>query len=213
MTPRSTIGLFRERRFAPYFLVQLLGAFNDNVYKNALIALIAYAGIANAGSEGVLINLAAGVFILPFFLFSAFAGQVAERYEKSMLIRRIKLVEIAIMCVGAIAIASGNVIFMIAVLFLMGLQSRFFGPIKYGILPQQLHATELVGGNGLVELGTFLAILMGTIAGTQLVTAAPGSVVPVATVLVLVAGIGWFASRAIPTAPAAAPHLKLSFRP
>lgn len=85
MTPRSTIGLFRERRFAPYFLVQLLGAFNDNVYKNALIALIAYAGIANAGSEGVLINLAAGVFILPFFLFSAFAGQVAERYEKSIL--------------------------------------------------------------------------------------------------------------------------------
>ena len=212
-TSRSTIELLRERRFAPYFIVQLLGAFNDNVYKNALIAFIAYVGITNAGDEGVLINVAAGLFILPFFLFSAFAGQVAERFEKSWLIRRIKLAEILIMLAGALAIASGNVIFMIGVLFLMGVQSTFFGPIKYAILPQHLHTTELVSGNGLVELGTFLAILLGTIAGTQLVTATAGSLVPVAVVLLVVAITGWFASRGIPQAPPTAPDLKLTFNP
>ena len=210
---RSTAELLTSRRFAPYFVTQLLGGFNDNVYKNALVALVAYVGLSSSGSEALLINLAAGLFILPFFLFSAFAGQVAERYEKSMLIRRIKLAEILIMLTGVLAIASGNVAFMIAVLFLMGLQSTFFGPIKYGILPQHLHDEELVSGNGLVELGTFLAILFGTIAGTQLIAATDGAVLPIALVLLVVACAGWLASRRIPLAPAAAPDLRLSFNP
>ena len=168
----STVKLLKSRRFAPYFCTQLLGAFNDNVYKSALVAFIAFVGVTHSGQEALLINLSAGLFILPFFLFSAFAGQVAERYEKSLLIRRIKLAEIAIMMLGVLAFATGSVVFMIAVLFFMGLQSAFFGPIKYGILPQHLHETELVSGNSLVELGTFLAILLGTVLGTQ--SAIPG---------------------------------------
>lgn len=213
MTSPSTVGLLASRRFCPYFVTQLFGAFNDNVYKNALVAFIAYVGIAGAEREALLINLAAGLFILPFFLLSAFAGQVAERYEKSLLIRRIKLAEIAIMAIGAVAVLSGSAMLMIAVLFLMGVQSAFFGPIKYGILPQHLHESELVAGNSLVELGTFLAILLGTIAGTQLVTAFPSSVIPLIGVLLAVALMGWCASRFIPSAPAAAPELRLSFRP
>lgn len=210
---RTTLGLLGSQRFYPYFITQLLGAFNDNVYKNALIALIAFVGVTSAGREALLINVAAGVFILPFFVLSAFAGQVAERYEKSFLIRRIKLAEIVIMSLGAAAVISGSVVAMIAVLFLMGVQSSFFGPIKYGILPQHLHETELVSGNSLVELGTFLAILLGTIAGTQLVVWLPGQVWPLIAVLLLVAICGWWASRSIPAAPAAAPDLPLSFRP
>lgn len=213
MTSRSTTGLLSDRRFLPYFVTQLLGGFNDNVYKNALVALVAYAGLSAAGNEALLINLAAGLFILPFFLFSAFAGQVAERYEKSMLIRRIKLCEIVIMMAGVLAIASGSVALMIGVLFFMGLQSTFFGPIKYGILPQHLYRDELVSGNGLVELGTFLAILCGTIAGTQLISATDAALAPVAIVLLAVAIVGWLASRKIPLAPASAPALRLSFNP
>ena len=222
--PSSPFALLGQRRFAPYFVVQALGAFNDNVYKNALVALIGYvgasaaagaatAGRAGDGSDALVINLAAGLFILPFFLFSALAGRLAERCEKSMLIRRIKLAEIAIMVAGAAALASGSVALMIAVLFLMGTQSAFFGPIKYAILPQHLEERELVGGNGLVELGTFLAILAGTVAGTQLVTRAGGSVVPVSLVLLAVALAGWLASRRVPTTPATAPGLALKWEP
>ena len=219
-TPPDTFALLARRRFAPYFATQALGAFNDNVYKNALVALVGYAGAtavaappANDASDALVINLAAGLFILPFFLFSALAGRLAERCEKSMLIRRIKLAEIAIMVAGAAALASGSVALMIAVLFLMGTQSAFFGPIKYAILPQHLEERELVGGNGLVELGTFLAILAGTVAGTQLITRAGGSVLPVALVLLAVAAAGWFASRGVPAAPATAPGLPLRFEP
>ncbi len=221
---KGSFSLLGERRFAPYFATQALGAFNDNVYKNALVALIGYAGAAGVaaggtpgngpdGNDALLINLAAGLFILPFFLFSAFAGQVAERYEKSMLIRRIKLAEIAIMMLGAVALFSGSHAFTIAVLFLMGTQSAFFGPIKYGILPQHLDETELVGGNGLVEMGTFLAILAGTIAGTQLVARGDGSVVLVSVVLLAVAALGWLASRAVPHTPAVEPGLRLRWEP
>ena len=231
----SPFALLAQRRFAPYFATQALGAFNDNVYKNALVALIGYAGAGAAvavatdggaavataggasdaagGGDALLINVAAGLFILPFFLFSAFAGQVAERYEKSMLIRRIKLAEIAIMLAGAAALFSGSAASMIAVLFLMGTQSAFYGPIKYGILPQHLDDSELVGGNGLVELGTFLAILLGTIGGTQLVTRAGGSVAPAAAVVAIVAALGWVASRGVPRTPAADPALTLRWEP
>ena len=247
--PPGAFALLGRRRFAPYFATQALGAFNDNVYKNALVALVGYAGAAAAvalpdggiavpvppeavggtvgdaagvaggagsadgGGDALLINLAAGLFILPFFLFSALAGRLAERCEKSLLIRRIKLAEIAIMLAGAAALLSGSVAAMIAVLFLLGTQSAFFGPIKYSILPQHLEESELVGGNGLVELGTFLAILAGTVAGTQLVTRADGSVVPVGLAVLAVAVAGWLASRRVPSAPATAPGLELRFEP
>jgi 1-acyl-sn-glycerol-3-phosphate acyltransferase len=207
--------LLRQRRFAPFFLTQLLGAFNDNVYKNALVALIAFAAIKSSSmDDGLMINIAAGLFILPFFLFSALCGQIADKYEKSALIRRIKLAEIGIMICAVIAFYWQSMPLLIGVLFLMGTQSTFFGPIKYGILPQHLKPSELTGGNGLVELGTFLAILLGTIAGTQLIASSEtGSVLPVCIVLLVVAVVGYVASCAIPHSPASDPTLTVRFNP
>ena len=211
----SQFALLKQRRYAPYFITQLLGAFNDNVYKNALVALIAFAAVRSSTvNDGLLINLAAGLFILPFFLFSALCGQIADKYEKSVLIQRIKLAEIGIMLVGVLAFYLNSLPLLIGVLFLMGTQSAFFGPIKYGILPQHLNESELVGGNGLVELGTFLAILFGTIAGTQLIAGATdNSIVPVSAVLIIVAIAGYLASRRIPEAPASDPELTIRFNP
>lgn len=212
---QSQFSLLGQRRFAPYFFTQLLGAFNDNVFKNALVALIAFSAVANAGeNSGLLVNLAAGVFILPFFLFSAIAGQIADKFEKAWLIRRIKLAEIVIMLLGAAAFLMQSIPLLIAILFLMGCQSAFFGPIKYGILPQHLKEEELVGGNGLVEMGTFLAILVGTIVGTQL-----GSVsghVGMLLVCITIVGIaisGYFLSLKIPAATPHAPKIKLDYNP
>ena len=214
MREHNQFGLLRTRRFAPYFVTQVLGAFNDNLYKNALVALIAFipATLANTGlNQGLLINLCAGLFILPFFLFSAIAGQVADKVEKATLIRRIKLFEIVIVCFAAVALLHNSLVLMIAVLFLLGVQSAFFGPVKFGILPQHLDESELVGGNGLVELGTFLAILVGTIVGTQLILKTAGNVVPIIIATMLVALVGYFASRKIPIAEAGDPSLKINF--
>lgn len=215
MSQTSQFALLKERRFAPFFTTQLLGAFNDNLFKNALVALLSFGALQlSAEKAGSLIAMSAGLFILPFFLFSAFSGQIADKYEKSMLIRRIKLAEICIMCLGAVAFWIGSVPMLMGILFLMGVQSAFFGPIKYGILPQHLHESELIGGNGVVELGTFLAILLGTIIGTQIITKAPnGSVVVVCIFIITVAIVGYFSSRRIPSAPASDPSLKIRFNP
>jgi len=215
MKQDSQFELLKQRRFLPYFVTQVLGAFNDNVYKNALIALVAFAAAhSSTMNDGLIINLSAGLFILPFFLFSAFAGQLADKFEKSMLVRRIKLAEIGIMVLGAIAFFLQSVPMLIGILFLMGLQSTFFGPIKYAILPQHLEESELVGGNGMVELGTFMAILLGTIAGTQLIARSEaGNYWPIAAVLMVIAVAGWFVSRSIPTAAASDPRLELRFNP
>jgi len=215
MSQTSQFALLKERRFAPFFTTQLLGAFNDNLFKNALVALLSF-GVLQLSAEkaGSLIALSAGLFILPFFLFSALSGQIADKYEKSMLIRRIKLAEIGIMCLGAIAFWLGSVPMLMGILFLMGTQSAFFGPIKYGILPQHLHESELIGGNGVVELGTFLAILLGTIIGTQIITKAPnGSVIIACVLIIVVAIVGFFSSRNIPAAAASDPTLKIRFNP
>jgi len=215
MSQTSQFALLKERRFAPFFTTQLLGAFNDNLFKNALVALLSF-GVLQLSAEkaGSLIALSAGLFILPFFLFSALSGQIADKYEKSMLIRRIKLAEIGIMCLGAIAFWLGSVPMLMGILFLMGTQSAFFGPIKYGILPQHLHESELIGGNGMVELGTFLAILLGTIIGTQIITKAPnGSVIIACVLIIVVAIVGFFSSRNIPAAAASDPTLKIRFNP
>jgi len=215
MSQTGQFALLKERRFAPFFTTQLLGAFNDNLFKNALVALLSFGALQlSAEKAGSLIAMSAGLFILPFFLFSAFSGQIADKYEKSMLIRRIKLAEICIMCLGAVAFWMGSVPMLMGILFLMGVQSAFFGPIKYGILPQHLHESELIGGNGVVELGTFLAILLGTIIGTQIITKAPnGSVVAVCIFIIVVAIVGYFSSRRIPSAPASDPSLKIRFNP
>jgi MFS family permease len=158
--------LMNERRFLPFFVTQFLGAFNDNVYKNALVVLITFqAARYTTVSPGVLVNLAAGLFILPFFLFSATSGQLADKYEKSWLIRLTKLFEIAVMGIAVVAFAVDSLALMLATLFLMGAQSSIFGPVKYALLPVHLQEDELVGGNALVGSGTFVAILLGTIGG------------------------------------------------
>ena len=144
--------LLATRRFLPLFATQALGALNDNLFKNALIVLIIF-------------TAAAGIFVLPFFLFSATAGQLADKVEKSTMIRWIKAVEIVVMGLGAASFWLADVYLMIFVLFLMGVQSAFFGPVKYSILPDHLAEYELIGGNAFIEAGTFLAILLGTIAG------------------------------------------------
>ena len=214
MREQHQFQLLRTRRFAPYFVAQVLGAFNDNLYKNALVALIAFipATLANSSlNQGLLINLCAGVFILPFFLFSAIAGQMADKFDKAALIRKVKICEIVIMAFAAVALLLNSLTLMVVVLFLMGVQSTFFGPVKYGILPQHLDESELVGGNGMVELGTFLAILFGTIVGTQLILKTGGQAVPLIIAILSVAVMGYLASRKIPSAPAGDPNLKVSY--
>ncbi|MGH8481946.1 MAG: MFS transporter, partial [Nevskiaceae bacterium] len=213
MGANSQSGLLTERRFGPFFWTQALGAFNDNVFKNALIIMITFqAAQLTAGQVNLFVNLAAGLFILPFFLFSATAGQIAEKYEKSALIRYVKLMEIGIMLLAVLGFWLGSVGFLMAILFLMGTQSALFGPVKYAILPQHLRDHELVGGNGLVEMGTFIAILLGTMLGGWQIALAGGKWW-VGGTLVAIAVLGYVASRFIPAAPAAAPGLRINWNP
>ncbi|SEH05060.1 MFS transporter [Candidatus Venteria ishoeyi] len=212
MAEHSQFRLLRERRFAPYFATQFLGAFNDNVFKNALIILIAFQGVNTEINSHTLINLSAGLFILPFFLFSATSGQIADKFEKSSLIRIIKGLEVIIMMLASLGFYLGSLPLLLLVLFLMGTQSSLFGPLKYGILPQQLHPDELIGGNGLVGMGTFLAILLGTITGGILIGLEQGALLISGTVL-LIAILGFLSSQAIPTAKAVDPTLQIRWNP
>jgi hypothetical protein len=213
MSEHSQFALLRERRFLPFFCTQFLGAFNDNVYKNALVIMLTFhAAAITSLSSGTLVNLCAGLFILPFFLFSATAGQIADKYEKSTIIRYVKLLEIGIMVIGAFGFIEQNLVLLISALFLMGLHSTIFGPVKYSILPQHLKSEEIVGGNGLVEMGTFLAILLGTILGGLLVAQTQFATL-VSVTVIGIACFGYLSSRAIPAAPPAAPDLKINWNP
>jgi 1-acyl-sn-glycerol-3-phosphate acyltransferase len=209
MTEHSQFTLLGKRRFLPFFITQLLGAFNDNIFKQALILTILFKLSAEA-DKSLLVNLCALLFILPFFLFSALGGQFGEKFAKDALIRKIKLAEVGIMILGAAGVLLGSLPLMLAVLFAMGTQSAVFGPVKYSILPQHLREQELVGGNALVEMGTFLAILAGTIgAGIIMASSAYASIVASSVVVVAVAG--YLASRGIPRAEAGMPDLKLDW--
>ncbi|HVT34029.1 MAG TPA: MFS transporter, partial [Nevskiaceae bacterium] len=209
----SQFALLGTRRFLPFFATQTLGAFNDNVFKNALVIFVTF-GIAglSAAQESLYVNLAAGLFILPFFLFSATAGQIAEKYEKAMLIRNIKLLELGIAVLAAFGFALGSLPLLFGVLFLLGLQAALFGPIKYAILPQALREDELVGGNALVETATSLAILLGSLLGGVLMAMAHGRGLVSAAVLVIAAA-GYLASRGIPAAVPMAPSLVINWNP
>jgi MFS family permease len=207
------IYLLGQRRFVSIFLTQFLGAFNDNLYKNALVIFITFEVASDPAGRALLVTASAGLFILPFFIFSAWAGQIADRLEKSRLIRGVKLAEIGIMLLGAAAFALRSVPMLIAVLFLMGSQSAFFGPLKYGILPQLLYKRELVAGNGLIQMATFVAILVGMIFGGTLVAARAGGELVVGLTVVAVALLGWLLSRKIPTVSAADPDLKIDRGP
>lgn len=211
--PQHQPSLLTQRRFLPYFITQFFGAFNDNIFKNVLLLFVAFVG-ANVLpiSSNLFINLAAGLFILPFFLFSASAGVLADKYEKSAFIRKVKLAEIGIMCLGAIGFITESYSILLLLLFLMGTQSAFFGPVKYALLPQQLKSEELVPGNALVETGTFLAILLGTL-GAGLIASAENAKYVAAAAVVVFAIVGYLASRHIPNAPACAPDLKFRWQP
>jgi len=213
MAHDNEFTLMKERRFLPFFITQFLGAFNDNVFKNALIILIAFQMAAtDPAHANTLINLCSGLFVLPFFLFSATAGQLSDKYEKSRYIRWVKLLEIGIMLGAAVGFLLNSVALLIAMLFMMGFHSTLFGPVKYSILPQHLKPQELVGGNAWIEMGTNMAILLGTMLGGILIAWQDGHLwVSVAVVLIAIGG--FLSSLTIPKAPPAAPDLKINWNP
>lgn len=209
MTQHSQFALLGTKRFLPFFITQLLGAFNDNIFKQSLILAILY-HLTVGGDRNLLVNLCALLFILPFFLFSALGGQFGEKYNKDALMRALKLAEIVIMLVGAAGFVLGSLPLLFLALFAMGTHSALFGPVKYSILPQHLREDELVGGNALVEMGTFLAILAGTI-GAGVLMSRQDYAAGVAIAVVLVATCGFLASRKIPRAAAALPELSIDW--
>jgi len=211
--PHSQFALLKTRRFAPFFVTQFLGAFNDNLFKNALVVLLTFHAVNwTTLAPELLTNLAAGIFILPFFLFSATAGQLADKFDKAKLARLVKVLEMVIMGVAALGFFLHSLGVLLSALFLLGLHSTLFGPVKYAILPQHLREDELVGGNALVESGTFVAILLGTLAGGLLagIGGHPGWV---AFAGLLVAAGGFLASCGIPSATAPMPDLKVNLNP
>jgi len=210
----SQFRLLGQRRFAPFFATQFFGALNDNIFRNGLVILVTFQGVLVAGmNPGMLANVAGALFILPFFLFSATAGQLADKYEKSMLMRRIKMLEIALMSIAATAFYTQSFTLLLVVLFLMGCQSTLFGPVKYAYLPQQLATEELVGGNALVESGTYVAIILGLIAGGLLVDGSADHQTMIGVTLIAVAGLGYLMSRQVPTTPAVDPTLSVELNP
>lgn len=191
----GALGLLKERRFLPLFVTQFLGAFNDNLFKNAMVFFATYQIFNSVEAETRFSAIATGIFILPFFLFSALAGQLADSYDKARIMRIIKIAEVGIMLVGAAGIFLKSLPLMLVALVGMGVHSTFFGPIKYAVLPQHLDEDQVLGGTGMVEAGTYIAILCGTIAGGLISSHAA------AIAVVVVAIIGWLASRNIPPAP------------
>jgi hypothetical protein len=194
--------------------VQFLGAMNDNVFKQALVILLAYQSASfTSMSSDTLQNLAQALFILPFFLFSATAGQLADKYEKSRLITITVAIELAVMALGAVGFFTHSLALLLGALFLGGMQSALFGPVKYAILPQALDEPELVGGNGLVETGTSVAILAGMIAGGWMIAQPGWGVAGVALTTCALSALGLVASRFIPKAPPADPGLRINWNP
>ncbi|BDU18062.1 MFS transporter [Lysobacter auxotrophicus] len=209
----SQFDLLRQRRFLPFFVTQCLGAFNDNVYRQAIIGLLFWLGVDEA-ERTLYTNIAPALFILPYFLFSATAGQIAEKLEKSRLIRITTTMEIAIMSLAAVGFLTQNMIVLLVALFCTGVQSTLFGPVKYSILPSVLKPEELTGGNGLVEMGTSMSILIGMIFGGLIfkLAGAHGPVVA-ATAIILLAVSGNVVSRFIPRAEPGAPGLRINWNP
>ncbi len=205
--------LLTTRRFAPFFFTQFLGAFNDNLFKNALVVLLTFhAASWTTLAPEMLTNLAAGVFILPFFIFSGTAGQLADKYDKARLTRLVKLLEILIMGVAALGFYFHSLTVLLVALSLLGLHSTLFGPVKYAILPQHLREEELVGGNALIESGTFVSILIGTVAG-GLLAGVGGHPSWIAFAGFVVALSGYLVSWGVPSAPAPSPNLRINLNP
>lgn len=210
--------LMSEQRFRPLFLTQFLGAFNDNVFKTALITLVAFRMTSLTMADGsaidveTMVTLLPGLFILPFFLFSATAGQIADKFEKSQLIRIIKVFEIGIMLFASAGFFLHNIWLLSAALFMTGIQSALFGPVKYSYLPQHLNKQELTGGNGMLEMGSFVAILLGQVLGAWLATQSTSEII-ISSTMIGLALFGYWVSCGIPNSPAGAPDLKINWNP
>ncbi|HVY23275.1 MAG TPA: MFS transporter [Steroidobacteraceae bacterium] len=209
----NQFGLMREQRFRPFFFTQFLGAFNDNVFKTALITLITFhASQLTRIDSRTLVTLLPGLFILPFFIFSATSGQLSDKLDKDKVARGVKLFEIGIMCLAAFGFYYHRLWPLVTALFLMGVHSTLFGPVKYSYLPQHLHPDEIIGGNGMVEMGTFVAILLGQVLGAWLIVVHPdGGIAAIGVITVAI--LGWLASRHIPRTPAGDPALTIDWNP
>jgi MFS family permease len=199
--------LLRARRFLPLFSTQFLGAFNDSLFKQAVVLFVTYQLYSNPAKAFQFSAIAQALFILPFFLFSALSGQLADDHDKARLIRIIKFAEIFIMFAGGAGIVLANIPLMLAAVFAMGVHSTFFGPIKYAILPQHLNKDEVLGGTGLVEAGTYIAILLGTILAGVLAPRPQSAAVAV----IAFAFLGYLAGRQVPPAPAATERLPITW--
>jgi len=212
----NALGLLKRRRFLPLFTTQFLGAFNDNLFKTSMVLFATYEIFADETQESFFNALSAALFILPFFLLSALAGQLADTMDKARIIRIVKTVEIAIMAVGTagLMLARTGAVTLPLVLMLtavtgLGVHSTFFGPIKYAILPQHLDEDDVLGGTGLVEAGTYLSILLGTIVAGFVYR----STALVAALTIAVALLGWLTARAVPPAPRLGPKLAIDLNP
>jgi MFS family permease len=201
---QTTTSLLKKRYFLPLFVTQFLGAFNDNLFRTAMVMLVIFSISKNPTTDAQFSTIAQGLFILPFFLLSAVSGQLADSHDKAGLIRLVKSAEIIIMLFGAAGLMLHNVPLMLAALFAMGVHSTFFGPIKYAILPQHLEESDVLGGTGLVEAGTYIAILLGTIFGgwgQQLVRDGSVPEWTMGAAVIGVAIIGRISGHMVPPAP------------
>ena len=204
--------LLGTRRFLPMFVTQFFGALNDNVYKQSLLLVITYGWInQQSASVSTLNNLAALLFILPYFIFSATAGQIADKYERSQLVRGIKILEIVIMLIGSAGFLLGHLWLLLIALFLMGVHSTFFGPIKYAILPEILKPNELMSGNALFQSGTSMAILIGMILGGAVISASDGNLVWISLTVVTIAVLGYISSRFVLKQNVTSPDIKIDW--
>ncbi|CAB1221318.1 MFS transporter [Acinetobacter bouvetii] len=204
--------LLGTRRFLPMFVTQFFGALNDNVYKQALLLVITYGWInQQSASVSTLNNLAALLFILPYFIFSATAGQIADKYERSQLVRGIKILEIVIMLIGSAGFLLGHLWLLLLALFLMGVHSTFFGPIKYAILPEILKPDELMSGNALFQSGTSIAILVGMILGGAVISASDGNLFWISLTVVTIALLGYFSSRFVLKQKVTSPDVQIDW--
>ncbi len=214
MSQASQFALLKQRRFAPFFWTQFLGAFNDNLFKTALIVVLTFDAVSwTTLSPSLVTNLIPGLFILPYVLFSATSGQIAEKFEKAQLVRLIKWAEIVIMGIAAVGWLTHTLWLLIFAVFAMGTHSTLFGPVKYSYMPQQLKPEELTGGNGVVEMGTFVGILLGQVFGDVVVMHGSLGITFVAAVTIGLAVMGLLASYRIPVTPAPAPDLKIAWNP
>jgi 1-acyl-sn-glycerol-3-phosphate acyltransferase len=212
MSQPNQFSLLAQRRFAPFFWTQFLGAFNDNLFKTALVVILTFDALSwTTLSPSLITNLIPGLFILPYVVFSATAGQLADKFEKSGLTRFVKWLEVAIMCIAGLGWVTHTLWLLIAGVVGMGIHSTLFGPVKYAYLPQQLKPEELIGGNGVTEMGTFVGILLGEILGAVLIVQHPNGILLETCATIGVALLGLIASYRIPLSPAPAPDLKISW--